>query len=166
MSPRLPERTPPVLLAALSALVAGLAVAVVLMALSVRDSTSLAAAHDAAVRAARQEALNLTSVDSRDLAGSLARVVAGATGAFRADLVAREATLQQIVPANKVLAQGMVVEAALVRGDRDTATVIVAVDATIKNIKVPQGRTNPYRMQLDLQRHGNRWLTSALQFVG
>ncbi len=153
-------------LVVLPVLLVVLLVTALVLELGVRSSRALQGAHDAAIRAARQEALNLTALDSRDLTGSLARVIAGATGAFRDDLVTRESTLAQVIPANKVVADGTVVEAGLVRGDADTATVIVAIDATIRNVANPQGRINAYRMRLDLERHGSRWLTSALQFVG
>ena len=44
----------------------------------------------------------------------------------------------------------------------------MAVDATVKNIKAPDGRPSHYRIQVDLvrDRDSGDWLVSRLQFVG
>ena len=42
--------------------------------------------------------------------------------------------------------------AGLVSGDRRRAVVLVAVDATVKNVKAPDGRPSHYRIQVDLVR--------------
>ena len=39
------------------------------------------------------------------------------------------------------------------------------VGATVRNTATPNGRVNPYRMQLELELRAGRWLTSDLQFV-
>ncbi|MBK5307686.1 MAG: hypothetical protein JJD92_13450 [Frankiaceae bacterium] len=143
-----------------------LAALAILGALQLRDVPKRADARAAAMAAARQEALNLTSIDGRDIEGDLQRVLAGATGTFADDFKARSKDLKSVLTDNEVVAVGRVIDAALVRGDLDTATVLVVVDSTVKNTAVPEGRANTYRMQLDLERHGSRWLTSALQFVG
>jgi Mce-associated membrane protein len=138
----------------------------ILGALRLRDLPQRDDARAAALAAARQEALNLTSIDGRDIDGDLKRVLDGATGGFAKDFSTRSKDLKSVLTENEVVAVGTVLDAALVRGDLDTATVLVVVDSTVKNKAVPAGRANTYRMQLDLERHGSRWLTSALQFVG
>jgi Mce-associated membrane protein len=142
-----------------------LSAAAVVGAVKLRDGSQRDAARAAAVTFARQEALNLTSIDGRNVDAALARVLAGATGAFKADFAERSTNLKTVLTENQVVAEGKVLDAALVRGDLDTATVLVVVDSTVKNKAVPAGRVNTYRMQLDLERHGDRWLTSSLQFV-
>lgn len=143
-----------------------LAVAAILGALKLRDQAQRSDARAAALGAARQEALNLTSIDGRDIDGDLRRVQDGATGGFAKDFQQRAQQLKSVLTENSVVADGRVIDAALVRGDLDTATALVVVDSTVKNKAAPAGRQNTYRMQLDLERHGSRWLTSALQFVG
>jgi Mce-associated membrane protein len=152
-----------VVLAVVLALLAALAV---LGAVKLRDVPKRDDARAAALAAARQEALNLTSIDGKDIDADLKRVQDGATGGFAKDFATRAKDLKSVLTANAVVAEGRVIDAALVRGDLDTATVLVVVDSTVKNTSVPAGRANTYRMQLDLERHGGRWLTSALQFVG
>jgi Mce-associated membrane protein len=61
-----------------------------------------------------------------------------------------------------------VLRAGLVSGDRRHAVVLVAVDATVRNVKAPDGRPSHYRIQLDLvrDRDSGDWLVTKLQFVG
>jgi Mce-associated membrane protein len=67
---------------------------------------------------------------------------------------------------NNVESRGTVLRAALLSGDRNRATVLVAIDATVRNAKAPEGRQSHYRIQVELNRDGDRWLVSRLQFVG
>lgn len=160
------RRTPIVLIATLSVLLALLAGAVLIGAVKLRDAAHRDNARAAALSAARQEALNLTSIDGKDIDADLKRVQDNATGGFAKDFATRAKDLKSVLADNAVVAEGRVVDAALVRGDGDTATALVVVDSTVKNKAAPAGRENTYRMQLDLERHGSHWLTSALQFVG
>jgi Mce-associated membrane protein len=155
-----------VLVVCLVVVLALLAAAAIVGALKLRDDRQRDDARSAALGAARQEALNLTSIDGRDIDADLRRVLAGATGGFRSDFTQRSKDLKTVLSENAVVAEGRVIDAALVRGDLDTATALVVVDSTVKNKAAPAGRENTYRMQLDLERHGSRWLTSSLQFVG
>ncbi|MDX6199851.1 MAG: Mce-associated rane protein [Actinomycetota bacterium] len=161
-----PRRGPVVLVTVLVLVLILLAVAALLGALKLRDAKQLSDARAAAIGAARQEALNLTSIDGNDIDADLQRVKDGATGGFAKDFADRAKDLKSVLTENAVVAEGHVIDAGLVRGDLDTATVLVVVDSKVKNKSAPSGRANTYRMQLDLERHGSRWLTSALQFVG
>lgn len=69
---------------------------------------------------------------------------------------------------NNVESRGTVLRAGLVSGDRDSAVVLVAVDATVKNVRAPDGRLAHYRIQVDLAKRAQAggWLVSRLQFVG
>jgi Mce-associated membrane protein len=160
------RRTPIALLVILGVVLALLAAAALLGAVKLHDASERDDARAAALGAARQEALNLTSIDSRDVDGDLKRVLDGATGNFAKDLQQQATQIKTVVAENEAVSQVSVVDAALVRCDLQTATALVVISGTLKNKAAPAGRPNSYRMQLDLERHGNRWLTSALQFVG
>lgn len=123
-------------------------------------------AREQALTAARQSALNLTSIDQEDFDGDVGRVLDGASGEFRTDFSGRVAQLQQLVEENEVTAEGRVLEAGLVRADRESATALVVVDSRIRNTAVPEGRVNSYRMRLELEKVGDDWRTSSLEFVG
>ena len=160
------RRAPVALIAGLAVVLVLLAAAALVGAVKLRDASQRDDARAAALGAARQEALNLTSIDGKDIDTDLKRVLDGATGGFAKDFAARSKDLKGVLTDNQVIAEGRVIDAALVRGDLDTATALVVVDSSVKNKAAPAGRANTYRMQLDLERHGGRWLTSALQFVG
>lgn len=161
-----PPRAPVAVLVSLVVVLVLLAGAALIGAVELRNATARDNARAAALTAARQEALNLTSIDGRNIDVALKRVQDGATGAFAKDFASRATQLKDVLIANAVVAEGQVLDAALVRGDLDTATALVVVDSSVKNKAAPAGRANTYRMQLDLERHGSRWLTSSLQFVG
>ncbi|MFG2057558.1 hypothetical protein ACGFI9_26410 [Micromonospora sp. NPDC048930] len=125
-------------------------------------------AHREAVAAARQAAVNFVSVSAASVDRDLQRVTAGATGDFKDEFTRGQAQVRAAVVENKVQSQGSVLRAGLVSGDRRHAVVLVAVDATVKNAKAPDGRPSHYRIQLDLVRDDDsgEWLVSKLQFVG
>jgi len=119
-----------------------------------------------ALRAARQSALNLTSIDKENFDADVQRVLAGATGAFRTDFEARAKDLKEVLAVNQVVSEGKVIDAGLVRSDARNATALVVVDSNVRNTAAPEGRVNTYRMQLELELRDGRWLTSMLEFVG
>jgi len=67
---------------------------------------------------------------------------------------------------NKVSSTGTILRAAIVSADLDSAVVLVAMDASVKNVGAPEGRLSHYRIQVDVVLDGGRWLVSRLQFVG
>ncbi|MFG3601467.1 hypothetical protein [Micromonospora chersina] len=121
-----------------------------------------------AVAAARQAAVNFVSVSAASVDRDLQRITAGATGDFKDEFTRGQTQVRKAVVENKVQSQGSVLRAGLVSGDRRRAVVLVAVDATVKNVKAPDGRPSHYRIQLDLvrDRDSGDWLVSKLQFVG
>ena len=121
---------------------------------------------EAALAAARQSALNLTSIDNANFDQDVAAVIEGATGTFRSDFEARSKDLKQVLTENQVVSEGKVIEAGLVRSDSRNATALVVVDSNVKNTAAPEGRVNTYRMQLELELRDGKWLTSMLEFVG
>jgi Mce-associated membrane protein len=123
-------------------------------------------AHTAALAAARQTAVNFVSVSASSVDRDLQRIVAGATGEFKDEFTRGQAQVRAAIVENKVESTGTVLRAGLVSGDRRSAVVLVAVDATVKNVKSPEGRPSHYRIQVDVTRDGGAWLVSRLQFVG
>ena len=158
------ERPRAILLAAAVALVLLLGGALFL-GFQVRSQALDDAARRDALAAARQSALNLTSIDQENFPDDVAAVLDGATGDFRSDFAARADDLERLLTQNEVAAEGQVLEAGIVRADRRSATALVVVDSTVRNVQTPDGRVNRYRMKLELEKVGDRWLTSVLQFV-
>jgi len=125
-------------------------------------------AHGEAIAAARQLATNFVSISAASVDTDLARIAAGATGEFGEEFGRGMPGVRQAVLENKVESAGTVLRAGLVSGDADSAIVLVAIDATVKNVKAPDGRVSHYRIQLDLalDAASGRWLVAKLQFVG
>ncbi|MGN6333363.1 MAG: hypothetical protein ACTHOD_17245 [Motilibacteraceae bacterium] len=126
---------------------------------------------DDVLAAARQEAVNFTTLDYRQLDRDLGRVLDGAGGSFKQQFQQQSDQLRQLVTANKAVSVGQVLDAGLVSLDGDSARVLVVADSRVTNTGAPDGQLRRYRMQLDLVRSADgptrgRWLTSDLQFVG
>jgi Mce-associated membrane protein len=116
--------------------------------------------------AARQSALNFTSLDYRHYGRDSADVLKGATGEFKKEFAAQTAQLTKLVAQNKSVSEGQVLEAGIVRSDDRSARVLVVADSKVSNTAAPEGQARTYRLQLDLVRVGGRWLTSDVAFVG
>ncbi|MDT0468980.1 hypothetical protein [Streptomyces gibsoniae] len=116
--------------------------------------------------AARQSALNFTSLDYRHYDRDSGNVLKGATGEFKKEFAAQTAQLTKLVAQNKSVSEGQVLEAGIVRSDASSARVLVVADSKVTNTAAPEGQTRTYRLQLDLARVAGRWLTSDVTFVG
>jgi Mce-associated membrane protein len=123
-------------------------------------------AHAAAVAAARQFTVDFVSISAATVDADIQRVTDAATGDFSNEYTRGKTQVRAAVVENEVQSQGSVLRAALVSGDADSAVVLVAVDATVKNVKAPQGRPSHYRIKVDLVKEDGRWLVSKLEFVG
>lgn len=134
---------------------------------SVTQGEQRTSARDEALRAARQEALNLTSVDATDLDGDLRRVQEGATGDFAKDFTAQSTNLRKVLQDNAVQSVGEIKDAGVVALGDHNATVIVIANSTVKNKALPTGTPRTYRMRLELSKGGDgQWRTAKLEFVG
>ncbi|WP_329443329.1 hypothetical protein [Streptomyces canus] len=116
--------------------------------------------------AARQSALNFTSLDYRHYDRDSANVLEGATGDFKKQFAAQTGELTQLVAQNKSVSEGQVLEAGIVRFDENSARVLVVADGKVTNTAAPKGEARTYRLQLDLVYRDGRWLTSDVEFVG
>jgi Mce-associated membrane protein len=165
---RLTGRGP--LLGLLAALSVASIVGALLLAPKLATASDEATRRDAILHAARQQAVNFTTLDYRHLDRDLGRVLEGSTGEFRKQFRAGTLDLTKLVSANKAVAQGEVLEAGIVSDDSDSARALVVADSTVTNTGSPKPDKRHYRIQLDLVRDpavkGGRWLVSDLTFVG
>ncbi|MEU6916261.1 hypothetical protein [Streptomyces olindensis] len=155
------------------ALSAGLATATVLTTASalwlgfqVHEQRAAEQRRQDILAAARQSALNFTSLDYRRYDRDSGNVLKGATGDFKKQFAAQTEELTELVARNKSVSEGQVLEAGLVRSGARTARVLVVADSKVTNTAVPKGEARTYRLQLDLVLEGGRWLTSDVEFVG
>jgi Mce-associated membrane protein len=154
------------LIAALCALLVAVLVGAGLIGRDLYDKRQVEAAHQQALAAARQAAVDFMSISAATVDRDIERITGVAAGDFRDEFTRGAAQVRSTVIANKVAAQGSVLRTGLVSGDTRNAVVLVAVDATVKNKGAPNGRLSHYRVRVSLTRQGERWLVTQLQFVG
>ncbi|MFD5735504.1 hypothetical protein ACFWIY_22130 [Streptomyces sioyaensis] len=116
--------------------------------------------------AARQSAVNFTSLDYRHYDRDSKNVLKGATGDFKEQFTTQTKKLTKLVTDNKSVSEGHVLEAGIAKAGDTSAQVLVVADSKVTNVAAPQGQARNYRLQLDLVLEGGRWLTSNLEFVG
>ena len=157
-----------VLCVVLGLLLAGALAATVAMGRRWYDHRQLDAAQQAALAAAKQTTVDFVSISAATVDRDLQRIAAGATGEFKDEFTRGLSQVRSAVVENNVESRGEVLRAGVVSGDRDSALVLVAIDATVKNKGAPEGRLSHYRIQVDvaLDRASGKWLVSRLQFVG
>ncbi|WP_406302297.1 hypothetical protein OH805_06880 [Streptomyces sp. NBC_00879] len=136
------------------------------LCVQVYEQRAEAQRHQEILAAARQSALNFTSLDYRHYAQDSENVLKGATGDFKEQFSAQTNELTKLVAANKSVSQGQVLEAGITRSDERTARVLVVADSKVTNTAAPGGQARTYRLQLDLVLEHGRWLTSDVEFVG
>lgn len=136
------------------------------LAFQLYDQRAAEQRHQDILAAARQSALNFTSLDYRHYERDSKNVLKGATGDFKEQFTAQTGELTKLVAANKSVSKGQVLEAGITRADENTARVLVVADSKVTNVAAPAGQARTYRLQLDLELKDGRWLTSNVEFVG
>jgi Mce-associated membrane protein len=126
--------------------------------------------HDQDVRqdvlnAARQQALNMTTLDARTLDADYERMLAGTVDPLRADLERNRADARQALATSRGVSSGTVTDAGLVEMQGDRASAVVIVDAVQTNTVTRSSISHRFRFQLDLTRQGGRWLVANLESV-
>jgi Mce-associated membrane protein len=124
--------------------------------------------HREASAAARQVVVDFLTISAASVTRDLGQVLDGSTGEFRKQYQAGMSEVRTAVVENKVASTGKVLRSGVVSGDADSASVLVAVDARITNVRSPKGRKAHYRVQVDMvyDAETERWLVSRLEFVG
>jgi Mce-associated membrane protein len=163
-----PLRTPRgrLVAAALAALVAGLAVWATILGLDVRAREGKADRQDAIRQAARQEAVNLVTIDYRNAQQDVDRVLSGTTGEAR-DQWAQlsKQFVDQIAKAQATSTVQSDPKVGIMAMDDDSAEVIVSVSSVVSSPKVQQGTPRNFRFSMNLARTDGRWLVSKLGLV-
>jgi Mce-associated membrane protein len=116
--------------------------------------------------AATEVATAFVNIRYDDAQASIDQVKAGATGAFREQYEKSTGGVIEVIERNKSVMTGEVLWAGVVDVDEDSATVIVATSGTVANKQTgdkPVARS--FRLQLELVKEADAWLTSDLQFV-
>jgi Mce-associated membrane protein len=153
------------------AMLLGLAVVVVLAALvgwlgfRAHQSQQAQAQRSQFIQAARQGALNLTTIDWQRADADVQRILDSATGEFYDDFAKRAGPFVELVKQAKSVSVGTVSEAGLESQTADTAQVLVAVSVTTSYNGAPQPDPHAWRMRISVQRVGDQDKVSNVEFV-
>ncbi|MBV9315398.1 MAG: hypothetical protein JO100_17085 [Pseudonocardia sp.] len=126
-----------------------------------------AAAHDreVALQAARSAASELTTLTSDNAAKQIENLTREATGSFRDQIASYAAMFQAVLKSNNVSSISAITAAGIEKFDGNTASGLVTVKSKISSNQAPEGQLRAYRLAVLLQRDGERWLVSNVEFV-
>ena len=117
------------------------------------------------VAAARQGAVNLTTIDWQEADADINRILDSATGTFYDDFSKRSQPFVEVVKQAQSKSVGSVTEAGLESESGDQAQVLVAVTVKTTNIGAQEQRPRAWRMRIDVQKFGDQAKVSNVQFV-
>ena len=117
------------------------------------------------VAAARQGAVNLTTIDWQEADADINRILDSATGVFYDDFSKRSQPFVEVVKQAQSKSIGTVTEAGLESESGDQAQVLVAVSVKTTNIGAQEQRPRAWRMRIDVQKFGDQAKVSNVQFV-
>jgi len=152
-------------------LIAGLAVLAALVGLNVwlgfRDYQSRHADHlrSVMVEAARQGAINLTTIDHEHVDEDVQRILDSSTGSFRDDFAARAKPFGEAARRAQSKSVGTVTEAGLESISGDEGRVLVAMTVMTSNRGVPEQQPQGWRMRVTVVRVDDEPKVSKVEFV-
>lgn len=117
------------------------------------------------VAAARQCAVNLTTIDHTRAEADVQRILDCATGGFRDDFAARSGPFIDVVKRSQSTSTGEVTEAGLESLNAREGVALVAVTVRTVVGGVTDGRPRYWRMRLTLDRDGPAAKVSRVDFV-
>ena len=116
-----------------------------------------------AQRTAVDYAQVLTSIDSDKVDENFREVLDGATGEFKDMYSASSGELRQLLIDNKATAHGVVIDSAVQSISKDRAVVLLFVDQSVSNTKLPDPRIDRSRMKMTLEKVDGRWRASKVE---
>ncbi len=127
------------------------------------QNKQLSEASESAQRAAVSYAQVLTSIDSDNVDENFKEVLDGATGEFKDMYSQSSVELRQLLIENKATAHGIVVESAVQSASKDKAVVLLFVDQSVSNTKLPDPRIDRSRMKMTLEKVDGQWRASKVE---
>ncbi|MBB5915421.1 Mce-associated membrane protein [Nocardia transvalensis] len=157
------ERLPSPLTAVLIALLVVAVVFAVVFGWKLENRNDRSDAGRAALDAAQNYAVVLTSIDSAHLDPDIAAVLNGATGEFK-DMYSKSADqLKPMLLQAKSVSKGHVVAASVQSASENHAVIMLFVDAEITNVTNPQPRIDRNRILMTMDKVGDRWLAAKVE---
>lgn len=117
------------------------------------------------LKAARQGALNLTTIDWQHADADVRRIMDGATGEFYDDFAKRSKPFIDVLKQAKATSVGTVTEAAIESHTADTAQALVAVSVQTSTADASDQAPRAWRMRISVQRVGGQLKVANVGFV-
>jgi Mce-associated membrane protein len=115
--------------------------------------------------AARQGALNLTTISYTEVDADIKRILDSATGTFYDDFEKRSQPFVEVVKQSQSKSQGTVTESALESVQGDAAKALVSVAVTTSTAQAAQQQPRAWRMRISVQKMGDTAKVSNVEFV-
>jgi Mce-associated membrane protein len=115
--------------------------------------------------AARQGALNLTTISYTEVDADIKRILDSATGEFYDDFQKRSQPFVEVVKQSQSKSQGTVTESALESVHGDVAQALVSVAVTTSTAQAAQQQPRAWRMRISVQKMGDTAKVSNVEFV-
>jgi Mce-associated membrane protein len=118
------------------------------------------------VQVARQTAINLTTIDYKEVDADIKRVLDSATGGFHDEFQNRSKPFVEVVKKVQSKSEGTIAEAGLVSATKDQALVLVAVAVKTSMAAAPDDQEpRRWRMRLTVDKTGDGAKVSNVEFV-
>lgn len=116
---------------------------------------------------ARQDVVNLMSMDYTDAAQSVQRVLDGSTGRFRANFADTADEFTRALKDEKIITKASVNDSALESMTRDSAVVLVSATSVREGPGAPKDQQTPrvWRVVVTLERDGDQMKMSGVEFA-
>ena len=157
------RRLPSPRVVAAAAAIAGLLAGTGVFGWQVWQARQIDHAGQEAQRTAVSYAQVLTSIDSNNVDENFREVLDGATGEFKDMYSQSSVELRQLLIENKATAHGVVIDSAVQSVSKDRAVVLLFVDQSVANTKLPDPRIDRSRMKMTLEKVDGRWRASKVE---
>lgn len=117
------------------------------------------------VQTARQTVLNLTTIHPDSAQQDVDRLLAGASGDFKAEFEGREGPFVEVVQQARVDSNGEIIEAGMESSTADSADVLVAARAMVQNSDAAEPEPRDFRLRVTVVDDDGVMTASRVEFV-
>jgi Mce-associated membrane protein len=121
--------------------------------------------HALFVQAARQGAVNLTTINWNEADADVQRILDSATGTFHDDFAQRSQPFVDVIKQSQSTTEGTVTASGLESATENEAQVMVSVSVKTSSAAAPQQDPRSWRMRIAVQKVGDDVKVSKVEFV-
>jgi Mce-associated membrane protein len=117
------------------------------------------------VQAARQGAVNLTTINWNEADADVRRILDSATGTFHDDFAQRSQPFVDVIKQSRSITEGTVTASGLESASENEAQVMVSVSVKTSSAAAPHQDPRSWRMRIAVQKVGDDVKVSKVEFV-